>query len=115
MLPHLFLLVIALVIPLFFAFVFVSSARNKLATLRARLDHARSELDATLRARDVQIEEVIRLARGAGLLQMAAVQTLITARAAALASNRQDPGVLDAALPDAIAELTAVAQISPGT
>lgn len=110
MLPHLFLLVIALVIPLFFIFIFVSSARNKLAALRARYDHAQSQVDTTLQRRDAQIGEVVQLAQSAGWLEIPALQILITARAAAPASNPQDPAMVDAALPGALAELTAAIQ-----
>ncbi len=105
MLPTLLIVVIAIVVPLFFVFVFGISGYNKLVALRNGYKNGFAQIDVQLKRRYDLIPNLVETAKGYLKHERGTLEAVIAARngaAAASARAAQNPGD-----PNAMKELSA--------
>jgi LemA protein len=125
MFKELFLLLIALVIPVFFAAVIATSAYNKLVALRNRYKDAFARIDLQLKRRYDLIPNLVETSKGYLTHEQGALEAVIAARNAASAAKikaAQNPGDApamkqlagaEAALIESLGRLFAAAEAYP--
>jgi len=121
----LFIVGIAVVLPLFFVCVFAVSAFNKLVGLRNRFKNAYAQIDVQLKRRYDLIPNLVETAKGYLKHERGTLEAVIAARNAASAANvraAQNPGDAaamkelsgaEAALTGSLGRLFAVAEAYP--
>src|ERR1700690_1475281 len=90
-----FIIALALLIPLFFIFLFVTSSYNKLVALRNSFKNAYSQIDVQLKRRYDLIPNLVETAKGYLRHERGTLEAVITARNSAVSANAkaaQSPG-----------------------
>src|SRR5947209_8757316 len=91
----LFIAAIALLIPIFFVLIFITSAYNRLVALRNAFKNAYAQIDVQLRRRYDLIPNLVETAKGYLQHERGTLEAVITARNAAASANTraaQNPG-----------------------
>src|SRR3989442_3264623 len=107
MLPTLLIIVVAIVVPLFFVFVFGISGYNKLVALRNGYKNGFAQIDVQLKRRYDLIPNLVETAKGYLQHERGTLEAVITARNAAVSANTraaQNPGVASAMKDNSSAE-----------
>src|SRR6266704_714616 len=125
MLPTLLIVVIAIVVPLFFVFVFGISGYNKLVALRNGYKNGFAQIDVQLKRRYDLIPNLVETAKGYLKHERGTLEAVIAARNAAssanvrAAANPGDPAAMqqlvaaEGSLTGALGRLFAVAEAYP--
>ena len=87
MFNSLLLVILVLIVPLFFLFVYVSSTYHRLAALRNRFKNAFSQIDVQLKRRYDLIPNLVETAKGYLKHEHNTLQAVIAARNAAATAN----------------------------
>ena len=121
----LFIAAIALLVPVFFILLFISSAYNKLVALRNAFKNAYAQIDVQLKRRYDLIPNLVETAKGYLRHERGTLEAVVAARNAASAANvkaAQSPGDAaamtelagaEAALTGTLGRLFAVAEAYP--
>src|SRR6266568_1630790 len=125
MLPTLLIVVIAIVVPLFFVFVFGISGYNKLVALRNGYKNGFAQIDVQLKRRYDLIPNLVETAKGYLKHERGTLEAVIAARNAAssanvrAAANPGDPAAMqqlvaaEGSLTGALGRLFALAEAYP--